>query len=162
MLPWIVRNMDPTVTWDDLARVRARWNGRLLIKGVLDPEDADQARQAGADAIIVSNHGGRQLDGASSTIRALPAILDKVGGRTPVLVDGGIRSGIDILRCLATGADACLIGRAWAYALAAGGAPAVQQMLQTLRAELLVAMALTGCTSIAEARGALLERPGAG
>lgn len=162
MLPWIVRNMDPTVTWDDLARVRARWNGRLLIKGVLDPEDAEQARQAGADAIIVSNHGGRQLDGASSTIRALPAILDKVGGRTPVLVDGGIRSGIDILRCLATGADACLIGRAWAYALAAGGAPAVQQMLQTLRAELLVAMALTGCTSIAEARGALLERPGAG
>lgn len=158
LLPWIVRNMDPTVTWDDFARIRARWKGQVLIKGILDPDDAERALETGADAIIVSNHGGRQLDGASSTIRVLPAIAETVGGRVPLLVDGGIRSGIDILRCLASGADACLIGRAWAYALAAGGERAVLHMLQTMRAELSVAMALTGCTSIAEASDTLLDR----
>jgi L-lactate dehydrogenase (cytochrome) len=157
MLPWIVGNMDPTVSWPDLERIRARWRGPLVVKGILDPDDAEAALGCGVDAIIVSNHGGRQLDGALSTIAALPAIARRIAGRVPLLADGGIRSGIDILRFLASGADACLIGRAWAWALAAGGEAAVVSMLATMKAELRTAMALTGCLDIASARSALVS-----
>ncbi|MFN3370435.1 MAG: L-lactate dehydrogenase [Sphingomonadaceae bacterium] len=157
MLPWIVGNMDPTVSWPDLERIRARWRGPLVLKGILDPDDAEAALGCGVDAIIVSNHGGRQLDGALSTITALPAIARRIAGRVPLLADGGIRSGIDILRFLASGADACLIGRTWAWALAAGGEAAVVSMLATMKAELRTAMALTGCLDIASARSALVS-----
>ncbi len=118
---WIKSNLDPSVTWKDVAWVRERWNGPIVIKGLLDREDARAALDAGVDGIVVSNHGGRQLDGVPSSISALPAIAEEVGGRIPVLMDGGIRSGLDVLRALASGADACLVGKAWAYALGAGG-----------------------------------------
>ncbi len=147
-LGWLADNFDPAVTWDDLAFVRARWQGPILIKGILDPEDARQARRAGADAIIVSNHGGRQLDGVRSTASALPGIVDAIGGAIPVLADGGVRSGLDVARFLALGADAVLLGRAWAYALAGGGEAGVAHMLSLMRAELATAMALTGVTRI--------------
>ncbi len=107
-----------SVTWKDVDWVRSRWNGPLLIKGILDPDDARSAAASGADAIVVSNHGGRQLDGVMSTARALPAIAEAVGAKLPILVDGGVRSGLDVVRMLALGADFVLIGRAWAYALA--------------------------------------------
>ncbi len=129
-----------------------------MVKGILDSADARDAVAAGADAIVVSNHGGRQLDGVSSSIAALPAIADEIGGRVPVLMDGGVRSGLDVLRALASGARACLLGRAWAYALAAGGGTAVTRMLATLRAELAVAMTLTGCTDLRHAGRELLQR----
>jgi L-lactate dehydrogenase (cytochrome) len=154
---WVAKNFDPSITWKDLEWVRARWDGPILVKGILDADDAHDAIAAGADAIVVSNHGGRQLDGVASSIAALPAVADKVAGRVPVLMDGGVRSGLDVLRALASGARACLIGRAWAYALGAGGGPAVQQMLATMRAELGVAMTLTGCTDVRQASRELLE-----
>ncbi|WP_442678643.1 L-lactate dehydrogenase [Sphingomonas sp. ASY06-1R] len=146
---WVSRNFDPSISWDDLAWIKARWNGRLVLKGILDPDDARRAVEVGADAIVVSNHGGRQLDGAPSTIAALPAVVDAVDGRIEVLLDGGIRSGIDILRALALGAHGVLIGRAWAFALGARGGAGVSRMLEMLRQELLVAMALTGHSDIA-------------
>jgi len=145
---WVSRNFDPAISWDDLAWVRERWGGRLVLKGVLDPGDARRACEVGASAIVVSNHGGRQLDGAPSTIEALPAVAEAVGGRVELLMDGGIRSGIDVLRALACGADGVLIGRAWAFALAAGGGAGVARMLELLRQELMVAMALTGHSRI--------------
>lgn len=156
--PWIKANFDPTVTWKELDWLRARWDGPILVKGLLDPEDARAALSAGVDAIAVSNHGGRQLDGVPSGISALPAMLDAIGGRVPVLVDGGIRSGLDILRALALGADACLVGRAWAYALGAAGQAGVAELLTTLRDELEVAMSLTGCVDVADAGSHLLVR----
>lgn len=153
---WLGANFDPTVTWRDLAFVREHWNGPVLVKGIMTETDARAAVAAGVDGIVVSNHGGRQLDGACSTIESLPLILDTVGGRIPVLVDGGIRSGADVVRALASGARACLLGRAWAYALAAGGERAVSHYLNDLRAEILNALALTGCTDIKEAGPNLL------
>lgn len=153
---WVERNFDPSLTWKDVAWIRERWNGKLVIKGILDPEDAREAVKAGADGIIVSNHGGRQLDGVSSTAKALPGIVDAVAGDATVLVDGGIRSGLDVLRALALGAQGCLLGRAWAYALAAKGQAGVTQMLGIIKAELSVAMALTGCTDVRKASRALL------
>jgi L-lactate dehydrogenase (cytochrome) len=154
---WVSRNFDPSITWDDLAWVRAHWPGRLALKGILDREDALRALDVGAQSIIVSNHGGRQLDGAPSAIRALPHVAAAVGGRIEILMDGGIRSGIDLLRALASGADGVLLGRAWAFALAAAGQGGVAQMLQLLRHEFSVAMALTGHSRVAEVgRGALL------
>jgi L-lactate dehydrogenase (cytochrome) len=145
---WIRNNFDPSVTWKDLAWVRDTWKGPLILKGILDAEDAVMAAQLGADAIVVSNHGGRQLDGVLSSAKALPAIVDAVGGRLTILADGGIRSGLDIVKMLALGAKGVLIGRAWAYALAAGGGPGVARMLATLKAEMSVAMALTGCVRL--------------
>jgi len=145
---WIHRNFDPSLTWDHIGWIRERWNKPIIVKGVLDPEDARLALDAGADGVVVSNHGGRQLDGAVSSVRALPAVAEAIGGRIPVLLDGGVRSGLDVLKALALGASSCLIGRNWAFALAAGGEGGVVRMLERMRAELKVAMALTGCTDV--------------
>ncbi|WP_321792549.1 L-lactate dehydrogenase [Burkholderia pyrrocinia] len=145
---WVLKNYEQKLTWGDLDWVRSHWNGPIVIKGILDPDDAVQAVAAGADGVIVSNHGGRQLDGAPSTISMLPSIVDRVAGKVPVLVDGGIRSGLDILRALACGANACLIGRAWAYGLACSGQSGVSQIVRILEHELRVTMALAGCTDV--------------
>ena len=150
LMGWVGANFDASVTWADIEWVRRQWDGPLVIKGILDPDDAAQAVSAGADGIVVSNHGGRQLDGVSSTARALPRIARAVAGRVPVLADGGVRSGLDVVRMLALGADFVLLGRAWAYALAARGEAGVAHVLKLIDAEMRVAMALTGCTSIAE------------
>ncbi len=147
---WMRDNFDPTVSWRDLDFIRQIWKGPLIIKGILDPEDARQAASLGADGIVVSNHGGRQLDGVPSTVHALPCIRDAVGEQLTILADGGIRSGLDVVRMLALGAQGVLLGRAWAYALAAGGESGVSQLLQLIESEIRVAMALTGVTSIAE------------
>ncbi|OHT21395.1 MULTISPECIES: FMN-dependent L-lactate dehydrogenase LldD [Edaphosphingomonas] len=145
---WVGSNFDPRVTWADLDFVRENWDGPLVLKGILDPEDARAAAAAGADGIVVSNHGGRQLDGVLSTARALPPIADAVGDRLTVLADGGVRSGLDVVRMLALGAKGVMLGRAWAYALGGGGQAGVAHMLQLIEAEMRVAMALTGVTSI--------------
>lgn len=155
---WIHANFDPSVNWRDVAWVRERWKGPLVIKGILDPGDALKAREFGADAIVVSNHGGRQLDGALSSARVLPAIADALEGRLTILADGGVRSGLDVIRMLALGADFVLLGRAWAYALAARGAEGVANALKLIEAETRVAMALTGCTSIEDVDRNILER----
>ena len=147
---WIHANFDPSVSWNDVAWVRKQWNGPLIIKGILDPDDAKKAAVSGADAIVVSNHGGRQLDGVLSTARALPAVAEAVGGRLPILADGGVRSGLDVVRMLALGADFVLLGRAWAYALAARGEAGVAHALKLIEAEMRVAMALTAHTSVTE------------
>lgn len=147
---WMRDNFQPQVGWDDIEWIRSRWKGSIVIKGILDPEDARAAVAAGADGIVVSNHGGRQLDGALSSARALPPIADAVGGAMTILADGGVRSGLDVVRLLALGADGVLMGRPWVHALAAGGAPAIEHMLALVRAEMHVAMALTGTTRIAD------------
>ncbi|WP_294391516.1 FMN-dependent L-lactate dehydrogenase LldD [uncultured Sphingomonas sp.] len=145
---WMRNNFDPTVTWRDLDFVRRNWDGPLIIKGILDAEDAREAAALGADGIVVSNHGGRQLDGVPSSAAALPAIAAAVGERITVLADGGVRSGLDVVRMLALGAHGVLLGRAWAYALAADGEAGVRRMLALVEAEMRVAMALTGCTDL--------------
>jgi L-lactate dehydrogenase (cytochrome) len=148
LMGWVGNNFDASVTWKDVEWVRGEWDGPLVIKGVLDPDDGRAAAATGADAVVVSNHGGRQLDGVSSTARALPRIVEAIGGKMPVLVDGGVRSGLDVVRMLALGADFVLLGRAWAYALAACGEAGVRDVLRLIDAEMRVAMALTGCTGI--------------
>ena len=145
---WMRNNFDPRVTWQDLDFIRAEWDGPLIIKGLLDVEDARAAAALGADGIVVSNHGGRQLDGVPSVARALPAIAQAVGDQLTVLADGGIRSGLDVVRMLALGARGVLLGRAWAYALAGGGQSGVAHVLELIAAEMRVAMALTGVTTI--------------
>jgi L-lactate dehydrogenase (cytochrome) len=157
-LSWIARNFDRSVTWADLDFVREAWDGPIVVKGVLDPQDARDAVRAGAQGLVVSNHGGRQLDGVRSSISALPRVADAVGGDLEVYMDGGIRSGLDVLKALALGAKACFVGRAWAYALAAGGEAQIAQMLARLRSELAVAMILTGCSSVRDAGPDLLDR----
>jgi len=147
-LGWIGSNFDSSATWRDLDFIRAEWKGPLVIKGVLDPDDAREAAALGADGLVVSNHGGRQLDGALSTAKALGPIAEAVGDRMTVLADGGVRSGLDVVRMLALGAKGVLLGRAWAYALAGGGQRGVAHMLELMAAEMRVAMALTGCTRI--------------
>jgi L-lactate dehydrogenase (cytochrome) len=156
---WIHRNFDPSVTFADIEWVRRHWKGPIVLKGVLDPDDARQACLVGVDGVVVSNHGGRQLDGASPSIEALPRVLEAVDGRAPVLMDGGVRSGLDVLKALAVGASAVMIGRAWAYALAAGGEPGVARMLARFRQEIETAMALTGCTALRGAGPDLLLDP---
>jgi L-lactate dehydrogenase (cytochrome) len=156
-LTWIADNFDRSMTWKDLEWIRAEWGGAIVIKGVLDSSDAREAFKAGAQAIVVSNHGGRQLDGVRSTISALPRIADAVGNDVTLCIDGGIRSGLDVLKAMALGARLCLIGRAWAYALGAGGQAAVTKLLATLRAELEVAMILTGCNQMQSASRELLD-----
>ena len=153
---WVGANFDPSVTWDDIAWVRGHWDGPLVVKGILDVDDARAAADAGADGIVVSNHGGRQLDGALSTVRALPPIVDAVGARLTVLMDGGVRSGLDVLKALALGAKGVLLGRAWAFALGAGGERGVGEMLAVMRAELRTAMVLTGLNDVAQADAGLL------
>ena len=145
---WMRDNFDASVTWADLDWVRSEWDGPLIVKGILDKDDARLAADHGADGIVVSNHGGRQLDGVPSTAVALPLIAEAVGDRLTVLADGGIRSGLDVVRMLALGADGVLLGRAWAFALAAAGQTGVAHMLQLIEAEMRVAMALTGVTRI--------------
>jgi len=147
---WIDTQFDPTVTWADIEWLRRKWQGRLLLKGILDDRDAQAAVTAGADGIVVSNHGGRQLDGVASTASKLPAIVRAVGERTEVLVDGGIRGGIDVFRALALGANGVLIGRPWVWALAAAGQGGVERLLAGFSEELRLAMALTGVTRIGD------------
>jgi len=141
---WVGGQFDPSITWKDVAWVRERWPGKLIVKGVLDAEDARLATGAGVDAIVVSNHGGRQLDGATSTIAALPRVVDAVAGRCEVLLDGGITSGQDVLKALALGAQACLTGKAFLYGLAAQGGRGVTLALDIIRRELEISMALCG------------------
>ncbi|MDP3869070.1 L-lactate dehydrogenase [Phenylobacterium sp.] len=156
-LAWIASNFDRSVTWADLDWVRKTWDGPIVIKGVLDPQDARDAVKAGAQGLIVSNHGGRQLDGVRSSISALPAVADAVGEDLEVYLDGGVRSGLDVLKALSLGAKACFVGRAWAYALGAGGEKMVARMLGTLRSELATAMVLTGCRNARDAGRTLLD-----
>jgi L-lactate dehydrogenase (cytochrome) len=155
---WLGRNFDPSVTWRDIEWVRTRWKGPLIVKGILDVEDARAAADAGADGIVVSNHGGRQFDGVRSTARAVPAIADAVASRITVLADGGVRTGLDVLRMIALGAHGVLLGRAWAYALAAGGGPYVADMLDRMKRELGAAMAMAGRTRIASIDRSVLDR----
>jgi L-lactate dehydrogenase (cytochrome) len=147
-LGWMRRNFDATSSWKDLEFIRSEWDGPIIIKGILDAEDAREAAAHGADGLIVSNHGGRQLDGVPSTARALPAIADAVGDRLTVMADGGIRSGLDVVRMLALGAKGVLLGRAWIYALAARGETGVAHVLKLIDAEMRVAMTLCGAAKI--------------
>ena len=147
-IAWMARNFDPGIRWKDLDWLREAWDGPLVVKGILDPQDAREATQFGAEAIVVSNHGGRQLDGVRSVAQALPVIADAVGGRVTLFADGGVRSGLDVFRMLALGASGVLLGRAWLWALAAGGTAGVDRMLSMLRRELEVVMTLAGCSSI--------------
>lgn len=147
---WIARNFDPTISWDELAFIRQHWSGPIIIKGIMEPDDAELAVQAGADGIVISNHGGRQLDSVPATCEAVPAIAEHLAGRTRLLIDGGVRSGLDLFKMLALGADGVLLGRAWAFALAAGGQAGVAAMLQSMSTELKLAMAMTSCRSLAD------------
>jgi len=145
---WISQQFDPTVTWKDIAWLREQWPRKIIIKGILDAEDARLACEHGLDALVVSNHGGRQLDGARSSIASLPEIASAVGDRLDVLFDGGVRSGQDVLKALARGARGCMIGRAFLYGLAADGEAGVRRTLDIIRAELEVSMALTGVRDV--------------
>jgi L-lactate dehydrogenase (cytochrome) len=155
---WVDSQFDPSVTWEDIAWVREHWQGRLVVKGVLDPEDAKRAVEVGVDGIIVSNHGGRQLDSVPSSVRALPDVVDAVAGQVEVLVDGGVRTGLDVVKFLALGARAVLMGRAWVWAAAARGQAGVRHMLGVVKADMDVALALTGHTSFADVDRSALYR----
>ncbi|MGJ0637074.1 FMN-dependent L-lactate dehydrogenase LldD [Xenorhabdus bovienii] len=153
---WLGNNFDPSISWKDLEWIRDFWKGPMILKGILDPEDAKDAVRLGADGIVVSNHGGRQLDGVLSTARALPAIADAVKNDITILTDSGIRTGLDVVRMLALGADSVLLGRAFVYALAAAGEAGVSNLLDLIDKEMRVAMTLTGAKSIAEINSNLL------
>jgi L-lactate dehydrogenase (cytochrome) len=148
---WSNAQLDATLNWNDVAWVRDRWPGKLILKGILDADDARLAGESGVDALIVSNHGGRQLDGATSTIAALPAVVDAVAGRCEVLLDGGITCGQDVLKALALGARACFVGKAYLYGLAAQGQAGVELALSLIRKELEISMALCGLSDIRKA-----------
>ena len=156
---WIAGQFDPSLSWKDVEWIRSIWPGKLILKGVLDVDDARIAAGLGADAMVVSNHGGRQLDGAPSSISVLPSIVEAVGDRTEVMFDGGVRSGQDVLKAVALGAKSCLIGKAWLYGLAAGGEQGVTQALELIRKELDVSMALTGTKDIRDVTPGLLHQP---
>jgi L-lactate dehydrogenase (cytochrome) len=147
---WIKQNLDPSISWSDLEWIRDFWKGSIIIKGILDPEDAKDAVRFGADGIVVSNHGGRQLDGVLSTAKALPIIANAVGDDLCILADSGIRSGLDIVRMLALGAKAVLLGRAAIYALAAAGQPGVEHLLDILAEEMRIAMTLNGVSKVTQ------------
>ena len=155
---WLDAQFDPCVTWEDIRWLRQLWPGKLVLKGILEPDDALHALDCGADGTVLSNHGGRQLDGVSSTIRQLPVVAEALDGRLPILLDGGIRSGVDILKALALGAQGVMIGRPWAWALAAGGEAGVARLLADLQCELAVAMALCGVRSLEKVDGRLVDR----
>ena len=146
---WVDAQFDPGVTWKDVAWVRDNWKGRLVVKGVLDPDDARRAVDAGVDGIVVSNHGGRQLDSVPSTARVLPKVVDAVGDRVEVLADGGVRTGLDVVKMVALGARAALIGRPWAWAVSARGEAGVRHVLQVMKADVDTALGLTGQTALA-------------
>ncbi|MFG6139231.1 FMN-dependent L-lactate dehydrogenase LldD [Halomonas sp. B23F22_10] len=149
-IAWLGNNFDPSISWKDLEWIREFWDGPMIIKGILDPEDARDAVRFGADGIVVSNHGGRQLDGVPSSARALPAIADAVKGDLAILADSGIRSGLDVVRMVAMGADSVLLGRAFIYALATAGEAGVAHLLELIDKEMRVAMTLTGARTIAD------------
>jgi L-lactate dehydrogenase (cytochrome) len=151
---WTAAQFDPGITWKEVEWLRSLWPGKLIVKGILDAEDAHIASGMNIDALVVSNHGGRQLDGAPSTISVLPEIVSAVNGRCEVWFDGGVQSGQDILRALALGARGCLIGKSFLYALAALGGPGVTLALKKLE----VSMALTGCTDVARVDSSILRR----
>ncbi|OAG71685.1 lactate dehydrogenase [Gluconobacter japonicus] len=155
---WLANNFDPSISWKDLEWIRDYWDGPMVIKGILDPEDAKDAVRFGADGIVVSNHGGRQLDGVLSSARALPPIVEAVRGELKILADSGVRSGLDIARMVAMGADAVLLGRAFVYALAAGGQKGVESLLDIMEKELRVAMTLTGASAISDLTSESLAR----
>jgi L-lactate dehydrogenase (cytochrome) len=154
---WIAGQFDPTLSWKDIAWVKERWGGKLILKGILDAEDAKLAASTGADAIVVSNHGGRQLDGTVSSIRALPEVKDAVGDKLEVFFDGGVRSGQDVLKALALGARGVFIGKAFAWALGAMGEQGVSLALEIIRKELDVSMALCGLKDVKDASPAILR-----
>ena len=158
---WVDSQFDPSVTWKDIEWVRENWDGRLVVKGVLDPEDARRAAEAGVDGIVVSNHGGRQLDAVPSTARALPEVVDAVGDEVEVLADGGVRTGLDVVKMVAMGARAVLIGRAWAWAVAARGEAGVRHVLDVMKADIDTALGLTGQTAIADVDRSALYNGGA-
>jgi L-lactate dehydrogenase (cytochrome) len=147
---WIASQFDTTLSWKDVEWIRSIWPGKLVLKGILDVEDAEEAAKSGAQALVVSNHGGRQLDGAPSSIEVLPEIVDAVGSKMEILFDGGIRSGQDVMRALALGAKSCMIGRAYAYGLGAAGEAGVAKAIETIRNELNTTMGLCGVNTIAE------------
>lgn len=155
---WLGNNFDPSVCWKDLEWIREFWDGPMIIKGILDPQDARDAVSFGADGIVVSNHGGRQLDGVMSSARALPEIADAVKGDLTILADSGIRTGLDVVRMLALGADCAMLGRAFVYALAAGGEAGVANVLDLIEKEMRVAMVLTGARTIADIDSSLLVK----
>ena len=155
---WTASQFDPSLSWDDVREIRKQWGGKIIIKGILDVEDARQAVNVGADAVIVSNHGGRQLDGAPSSIAALPAIVDAIGDKCEVWMDGGIRTGQDVLRAVALGAKGTLIGRAFLYGLGAGGRAGVTTVLEILHKELDLTMALCGRSNLSEVDESILIR----
>ena len=155
---YLSANFDPSISWKDLEWIRAFWKGPMVIKGILDPEDAKDAVRFGADGIIVSNHGGRQLDGVLSSARALPAIADAVKGQIKILADSGIRNGLDVVRALALGADCAMIGRAYIYALAAAGEAGVKHLMELLEKEMRVAMTLTSVAKVTDISADLLAR----
>ena len=147
---WTASQFDTSLNWKDIDWIRSIWPGKLILKGILDVEDAELAAKTGAQAIVVSNHGGRQLDGAPSSIEVLPEIVDSVGGQMEIMFDGGIRTGMDVVRALALGAKSCMIGRAYAYGLGAGGEAGVAKALDILAKEMLTTMGLCGVNTIAE------------
>ena len=155
---WTAEQFDPTLSWDDVKRIKDQWGGKLILKGILDPEDAERAAESGADALIVSNHGGRQLDGALSSVAALPGIAQAVGNRIEVLMDGGIRSGQDVIKALALGAKGVFIGRSYIYGLGAMGQEGVAKSLEIIRKELDMTMALCGLRDIQTVTSNILTR----
>ncbi|MYN14035.1 FMN-dependent L-lactate dehydrogenase LldD [Pusillimonas sp. TS35] len=156
---WLGANFDPSISWKDLEWIREFWEGPMVIKGILDPDDARDAVRFGADGIVVSNHGGRQLDGVLSSARALPAIADAVKGELAILADSGVRNGLDVVRMIALGADTVLLGRAFVYALATAGEAGVANLLDLIEKEMRVAMTLTGAKTISEITPKLLAKP---
>jgi L-lactate dehydrogenase (cytochrome) len=147
---WTSSQFDTTLNWKDVEWIRSIWPGKLILKGILDVEDAEEAAKTGAQALVVSNHGGRQLDGAPSSIEVLPEIVDTVGSQMEIMFDGGIRSGQDVMRALALGAKSCMIGRAYIHGLGAFGGPGVAKAIDLIRNELSVTMGLCGVNTIAE------------
>lgn len=155
---FIDTQFDPTVTWKDIAWLRAHWKGKLIIKGVMEVKDAQAAVDAGADAVLISNHGGRQLDGAASSISKLPDIASAIGAQVPVYMDGGVRNGVDVIKAIALGAKGVFIGRSWVYALAAQGEGGLNNLLSVYQREMEVAMALMGINKIADITSDLIEK----